>query len=343
MRTHTQLISFIASVGIGGQALAQGTPPDYGLTWRTVGDPGNPAAQPADYYWLQVFGGHPVGQENYTYRLTQTEVTNTQWIEFVDAYAHVNPSVINDPSFYGRDVYRASDDPAHYGWFTAPGAENAAAQMGWLYAARFCNWLSNGKVDQLWAFETGAYDMTTFHRLPSGIWEGQTTHAPNASFWIPSWDEWDKGMHWDPNKFGPGQGGYWLYPTSSDQAPVGGLPGTPGAQTSAGRYPGVPWYVPVGSYPTVQSPWGLLDGSGGAMEYLEGWDGLVRTRGTDVGAPSYTPDRLDYLITTAPDETIGGLRLASAVPAPGSYLLVSGLLVAVDRARDRRRPHLPAK
>jgi len=37
----------------------------------------------------------------------------------------------------------------------------------------------------------------------------------------------------DPNKFGPNQGGYWLYPTMSDTPPVGGLTGTPGAQTAA--------------------------------------------------------------------------------------------------------------
>jgi len=43
----------------------------------------------------------------------------------------------------------------------------------------------------------------------------------------------DIGNALDPNKFGPNQGGYWLYPTMSDTPPVGGLTGTPGAQTAA--------------------------------------------------------------------------------------------------------------
>jgi len=320
---------------------AQAQPvPDYGLDWVTIGDPGNPAAQPEDYFWLQFREFGPVGRVDYEFRLTRTEVTTNQWIEFVDAYARTFTNVnVSDPGFTGIWTRRSSNDPANYGWHALPGAENAAAEMGWLYAAKYCNWLHNGKVNEAWAFDTGAYDISSFHELPSGLWEGNSQHLPGATFWLPSWDEWTKGMHWDPHKSGPGQGGYWMYPHSSDIRPVGGLPGTPGAETSAGDYPNQPLFVPVGSYPQVQSPWGLFDGSGGAAEYLGYWvDGAPDTRGSITGGSIHPRDRLDYLGTTLiPTSIGGGFRVASVVPSPSAASLVVLFALASYRTRSRCR------
>ncbi len=335
VRTTAVLAALTLAVSVSAQPA-----PDYGLEWRTIGDLGNPAAQPADYFWLQLRGFGPVGRVDYEYRLTQTEITNTQWIEFVDAYANANPNVnINDLSFIGRDVYYTNNQPGNYGWYTTPGAENAGAQMGWFYAARYCNWLENGKSSEPSAFESGVYDMSSFVPGPNGNWIGDTQHAPGARYWLPSWDEWTKGMHWDPNKSGPGRGGYWLYPHSSDTPAVAGLPGTPGAQTSAWEHVGSPYFVPVGSYPTVLSPWGLLDGSGGVEEYLGFWvDGAPDTRGTTTGGGGVTiSDRLDYLGSTGlPNVPTSGFRLASVVPAP--YTLSTALLILVTSIR-RARPN----
>jgi uncharacterized protein (TIGR03382 family) len=325
----------VVAMAIGSSvALAQGTPPDYGLTWRTVGDPGNPALQPSPQYPLL---DAPVGAVGYSYRLTQTEVTNTQWIEFVNVYSRFHPqtSVINDLGFSGRDVYRSSNDPNNFGWHPGPDAENAAAVVSWLYAARYVNWLCNGKVDQPWAFENGAYDMSTFHQQPNGTWVGQTTRAPGAPFWIPDNDEWVKGMYWDPNKLGPGIGGYWRYEDSSDTLPVGGPPGTPGVQTSASSYAWPYRYVPAGSYPDAQSPWGLLDGSGGASEHMDTWVQNAGFRGSQTREQLYeTTDRVDATIFAAPPwAPTAGLRIASTVPTPGTGVLLLASLVAVLRRR----------
>jgi hypothetical protein len=328
--TATLLVAASRTESVHAQA-----PPDYGLTWRTVGDPGNPAADPAQYMYLQ--GAPPVGQVNYTYRLTQTEVTYGQWLEFVDVYSRVNPNVqIDDPAFRSYEVHYSSPDPNNHGWYVTPGAENAPAHMGWFYAARYVNWLQNGKAMNAAAFETGVYDMSSFRQISGSRWEGQTSRAAGAQFWIPSWSEWDKGMHWDPDKQGPGQGGYWLYPNSSDSVPIGGLPGTPGAQTSAGDYPNRPLYLPVGSYPDQQSPWGLLDGSGGAVEYLDGWDSIVWTRGARLGgSENYLSDRLDIIDLSFPTLPFGGLRIASVVPAPGLGVPALVLLHMITR-RNRQ-------
>ncbi len=310
--------------------------PDYGFEWRTIGDPGNPDARVEDYFYLQ-FGPGPVGGVDYTYRLTRTEVTNTQWIEFVDMYSRLNPSVYGDPGFHGRDVFFTSSNPDNFGWTPFGGAENSAAVVAWLYAARFCNWLHNGKVNQLWAFENGAYDMSTYHDTPTG-WVGQLTRSPGARFWIPNQDEWTKGLHWDPNKHGVGQGGYWLYPHSSDTPPIGGAPGTPGAQTSAGGWDDDAYqYVPVGSYLHAQSPWGLLDGSGGAAEYMEGGQAPGALHSTWTRFNSIHPyDRLDFSWGTLPNAPVGGLRIASIVPSPASMIA----LFAIGGVLPMRRRHV---
>src|SRR5262245_23867765 len=294
---------------VASAALAQPAP-DYGLQWRTIGAPGNPDARVEDYQYLPLAGTGPIGGVNYQYRMTRTEITYTNWVEFVDAYSQVNPSVVNDPAFYGLEVYRTGNQPGNYGWYTPSYAANAPAEVGWLYAARYCNWLTNGKSGAPSAFESGAYDMSTFQRLPDGSWVGQTTHSPGALFWIPTIDEWTKGMHWDPNKFGAGQGGYWLYPHSKDVPPIPGPPGTPGAETGAGPYPSGFRIYPVGSYPDAQSPWGLLDGSGGASEWLEGWtapglqgvSGLARGSQTRYDTLNFAIwDRLDWFGGPFPD------------------------------------------
>ncbi|MBI1190059.1 MAG: SUMF1/EgtB/PvdO family nonheme iron enzyme [Tepidisphaera sp.] len=334
MRTLPALVSAaIAWLAAVPALVAQPGPPDYGYTWKTIGDPGNVAATQADFYHLEF----PVGRVDYTYRMTQTEVTNTQWLEFVNAYSSVHPDVSrNDFGLTGAFIFDASTEPGRVDWQILPDAENAAATMSWLYAARYVNWLQNGKSMTPAAFESGVYDMSTFHNNGDFTWRGNTTRAAGASFWIPSFDEWTKAMHFDPNRYGPNQPGYWLYENSSDSLPVGGLPGTPGAQTSA--YHDAPYLLPVGAYPDQQSPWGLLDGSGGVAEYLDGWHNFAFTRGTFIGSDTaYFTDRLDFIdYISADDQFLTGLRLASAVPAPGTMgVTFLGLAMLVQGPRRR--------
>src|SRR5690606_23240620 len=90
--------------------------------------------------------------------------------------------------------------------------------------ARYCNWLHNGKVNEQWAFDTGAYDASTFGRDENGDFTDDYTPLPGARFWIPSVDEWLKAVYYDPDRHGPGEGGWWLFPDSSDDPLVIGYP-----------------------------------------------------------------------------------------------------------------------
>ena len=363
MRTH-MLIAVAGSLVVAGVAGAQSTPapmppappleavPDYGLTWRTIGSPGNAPALPDQFPRLLDYGeaGRAgFGRVDYTFRLTQTEVTNTQWLEFVQAYASVHPDEAFSIELTGDNIFPVVLDPLNPRYAIIPGEEQAASTMGWFYAARFCNWLHNGKAITVEAFATGAYDMASFVQVGTGaLWEGRFQRLPGARFWIPSVHEWTKGMHFDPHRYGPEAPGYWLYPTSSDTPPVPGAPGTPGAQTGAGMYPyPSPWrYFPVGSYPDAQSPWGLLDGSGGEREWVEAMfdratHSSIPTRGSQAPAPSLSQsaareDELSEFQFRFPVSSSPGLRLASTIPSSGGLcvFITLGCLISTRRRRS---------
>ena len=151
-------------------------------------------------------------------------------------------------------------------------------------------------------------------------------------------------MHWDPAK-DIGQGGYWLYPTSSDVAPITGLPvsfgGDGTAQTSAGiRMPGDPNipYIPVGQYPDVMSPWGLLDGSGGFAEWTEfaGEPNVRVIKGSDYLLPA-SADKVDYLGVGVFSAFRHGVRVASVVPTPATSLATAVVVIASCFFRRNRR------
>jgi hypothetical protein len=314
-------------------------PPSYGFDFVTIGAPGNrPANQQEAPQLYPPWSNDPllVGEVGYEYRIARTELTASQWFEFANTYWPYHSGPLSDLT--GFWVRASNTTPGQNpGLYILPGAENKAADLSWRMAARYCNWLHNGKVNQAWAFESGAYDTSTFTRNPDGTWNDQPTHSPGALFWIPTLDEWIKAMHYDPDKQGPGQEGYWLYPHSSDSPPIPGWPWA-GGQTDAGLELGSGPFLDVGSYPSVQSPWALLDGSGSQTELVEDFNpqGIWRfAKGQHAFGPLPEAfDRIEFLFASSPSGGANGVRLASGIPAPGSITL---LLLVVVRLSKRRR------
>lgn len=119
--------------------------------------------------------------------------------------------------------------------------------------------------------------MSTFG-FNGGIFTDELAHNPDAKYWIPTWDEWLKAAHYDPNKANSdgSTGGWWQYSNASDTPYVYGPPGM--GQANAGFSSPSPFIIPLGAYPEVQSPWGLLDmaGGGGTKEWTESNRGSIR-------------------------------------------------------------------
>ncbi len=316
-----------AAVGLGAAARAgEGAPPDYGFEWAIIGDPGNRPTNPDEVDGRDL----QIGAVDYVFRMSRTEVSAGDWLEFVQAYDPYYTGSRADTAFTGQHIEAVTFNPAlPAGWrLDSQRLPDFSTRMSWEYAARYCNWLHNDKRPEQEAFETGVYDTSTFTQNKDGSFNHQIDHSPEARFWIPTLDEWTKAAHWDPDKNG-GEGGYWLYPTSSDDPPISGLP-EEGGETNAGvPFTGDRAGFSLGQYPHVQSPWGLLDTSGGSAEFTStsfssgGFFGAFAQRGSREGFPPQDRDLIWSMSSVSLQFASGGFRLASVLPAPSSVLIVS--------------------
>ena len=130
------------------------------------------------------------------------------------------------------------------------------------------------------------YDASTFTRNEDGTFNDDYTRSPDARYWIPNVDEWLKAAYYDPNRFGPGLSSWWDFPNKTDQPLFIGFPAESGEipiptqvarQGITGETNGSLDNFPAkgmsaGSYPWVQSPWGLRDVSGGLSEIALPWE-----------------------------------------------------------------------
>ncbi|MGD9690830.1 MAG: SUMF1/EgtB/PvdO family nonheme iron enzyme [Phycisphaerales bacterium] len=324
---------------------------DQGIEFVTIGDPGN-----APFTGNPPPGGSANGRGavSYEYRIGRFEVTTEQWVEFFNA-ALDRPANDRLPHVVAPSTWGAVGAPAQNGGqrFRVPAGNEMrpVGNISWRMAAMYCNWLHNNKSTDRAAFMNGAYDVSTFGYI-GNIFTDQLTHNPEARYWIPTWDEWIKAAHYDPNRYGEGEGGYWAYSITSDTQPIFGPPGAFGGLAQSNccwdqfTHPGMnPFAILLGAYPTVQSPWGLLDASGATTEWneevLTGSFG-VRWRRLD-GTAWSTPSGgiVIDLVGNSGDDFPSfspydfGFRIASAVPAPGTSTLI--LVCCVSVLTHRRR------
>lgn len=323
------------------------------------------------------------GRVDYEYGMGKFEITTAQWAEFFNA-AFDRPAGDSLPfvqapgSAYWGGVATTPGNAGGHRWMV-PGGNHMkpVGSISWRTAAMYCNWLTNNKSFDRTAFLSGAYDVSTFGASPDGGFTDQRTHSPSAKYWIPTLDEWQKAAHYDPNKQnGDGStGGWWRFSISQDTLPTYGPPGVhvnahapipdpdgPLAQINAGwssqEFVGLnPFQVALGSYPGVQSPWGLLDTGGATSEWLEevfgtnstpslwrlyqgsSWDGLSISAMDAVNVFATGESPLSFPLFDF------GLRLSTSVPPPPMTSLP--LLFCVSwlrptRARDTQHAKHPS-
>ena len=332
---------------LGSGAFAQ--PNDYGYQFATVTASGNAPYNGPDPYNSGVVGR---GTVSYDYRIAKTEISTGQWMEFLNAVGGVDalPNQFFTPF---RGVWGALAAGNQY--VLDPGlpeaADNPVFGITWREAAMYCNWLDNDKANSTTALLTGAYDVSTWGTLPNREFTDASTHLPGAKYWLPTWDEQLKAFYYDPDRYGPGQGGWWQSTNRSDSPGVSGLPGM--GTTSAGyvdpNFPGSALYIPLGAYADQTSPWGLFDTSGGGSEWNEeiypgqtevgyfrsarGWIGAS----AGGGDAALFPEHIYSHGGEDPGGTTGltSFRIASLVPAPSSLSVLAFLCVLSSCRRYR--------
>ena len=251
----------------------------------TVGNPGN-----ADDTWGDGYGGVA-----YAYNIGKYEVTAGQYTEFLNAVAATDTYGLYNPSMdsssdgcqitqHGTDGNYTYDFSGRPSGTEADWVDRPVNYVSWGDAARFANWLHNGQP-------TGPQDLTTTED-GSYFLDGATsnpelmaiTREADATWVIPSEDEWYKAAyHYNDGV----TGNYWDYPTKSDTAPTSEAPpGTDMTDGSANYYGsgyaigGPYWRTEVGAYDAKpsDSPYGTFDQGGNVAEWNEAVIGSYRGR-----------------------------------------------------------------
>jgi len=208
-----------------------------------VGNPGN-AGQTQTY----ASGGElTFGAVGYEYWIGRNEVTIGQYAEFLNAVAKFGDprglwqagtgtvfGVNDDARIRGieRTGSGTVESPYVYSPIGPDGSNPAGAQsaanrpmtyVSWFDAARYANWMSNGKVlnpaneaAALLLIDNGAYNLgtaTNGNRPAKNEFMPGTTVPP--TFYIPTENEWYKAAYYDPTKDDGGKepGGYWAWAT----------------------------------------------------------------------------------------------------------------------------------
>ncbi|MDB4528240.1 formylglycine-generating enzyme family protein, partial [Akkermansiaceae bacterium] len=144
------------------------------------------------------------GSVDYVYRISKHEISR----QMIHSYNSQNSIKIRLPVF---ETYTAYNDP-----------KKPITDISWNEAARFVNWLNVAKGYPIaYKFKSAGPNSDISLWVPSdeGYDETNPYRNRNAYYFLPSEDEWYKAAFYDPST-NDNQGGYWLFATGSNDAPI---------------------------------------------------------------------------------------------------------------------------
>lgn len=308
------------------------------LQFVTVGNPGN---APDSTAGLGSFG---YGEVDYTFEMGEFLVTAAQYAQFLNAvastsdpYGLYNPGMASSWSV----VQRATNATGFHYSVDATHQNYPITVVSWGDAARFCNWLSNGQpvgLEGNGTTESGSYSLNGAV-TDSALYA--VTRNANATFVIPSENEWYKAAYYNP-----ADGSYWRYPTQSNTAPGNALPDTgnnANYQINGVLTDPISRLTPVGAFVNSPGPYGTFDMGGEVYQWNDaqvefGTGAMFRgTRGApyDTFMNDSSPKRFQNPPTTAGDNL--GFRIALEVPEPASlWVPALSLFIWIPRSRTSR-------
>ena len=305
------------------------------MPFMTVGNPGNPGEESG---FLPPVPN--TGAVEYVYRIGKFEVTSGQYTEFLNAVAADDTYALYDPDMwdngFGCKIQR-SGSPGGYAYAVAADREDRPVNLvNWGDAARFCNWLTNGKPtggQELATTEDGSYFLNGALSDVDLMAVTRRSQQDGGRYYIPTEDEWYKAAY---HANDGATGNFYAYPTGTDDNPSNDLidpdPGNNANFSSIGD----PYYrTEVGEFENSPSPYGTFDMGGNLREWNEalygdsrGFRGGSYIEGSSVdlfsgyryGAwPSWEDLNLGFRVAEVPE------------PATLSLLLLSGLTLLKRR------------
>jgi formylglycine-generating enzyme required for sulfatase activity len=230
-----------------------------------VGNPGN-AADDTGY-----------GSVGYNFRMGRTEVTNAQYVEFLNAVAASDPYQLFTEVSSGNSVYYGivrDGSAGSYSYSVKPPVagvgpegsdytyDNKPLTYVTLFSAmRFANWLQNGQGSG--DTETGAYTLLGGTPTPSN---SNVTRNAGARWVVPSENEWYKAAYYNPTS-----GTYANYATGQNSEPFDNPPSADnGNSANYGLATMAPYeFTDAGAYALSGSDYGTFDQNGNVLERLE--------------------------------------------------------------------------
>ena len=300
------------------------------INWSAVGNAGN-ANDPADGDFrtagIQNFGAVP-----YPYRIGTYDVTNSQYVEFLNAkdaggtniLGLYNASMGTDPT--GGISFAAGSLPGSKYSVISGNGNHPVNFVSWYDVIRFTNWINNGQSSS--DTETGAYTLGAIGAGGIPV-NPPLTHNAGALIWLPTENEWYKAAYYNPTT-----SSYFQYPTSSNTTPISSPPTA--LPNHGSFYPGGGGITDVGAYTGTMSPYGAFDMGGNVWQWNETFNLFfgAAERGYRGGEYAFVSDSLlsSWHNGTSPavEYSGRGFRLASvAVPEPSTLALAAFGFIAL--------------
>jgi len=284
------------------------------MAWTPIGNPGNACdPQPGS-------NGAPAGcfgSVGYAYDIGTYEVTNAQYVEFLNAKAAADPlglysSFMSNVPAYGGIARNGTS--GSYSYTAIVGREQMPVNyVSWFDAVRFANWMNNGQG--IGDTETGSYTLLGGTATPSNALT--ITRNGSATIFLASEDEWYKAAYYDALSTS-----YFDYPAGTSVQTVCSTPTATANRANCDLK--LTTATDRGSYTGSPSPSGTFDQGGNVWEWNESLiSGTLR--GVRGGAFNSSPGNLSAGVrgTNAPinEVAVVGFRV-SLIPEPGTGLLV---------------------
>jgi sulfatase modifying factor 1 len=269
------------------------------------------------------------GAVGYGYSVGTYEVTNSQYVSFLNATAATDT----------HGLYHSSMNSSSHGGISQSGSSGSfsysvKAEMGnkpvnfvsFWDAARFTNYLTTGGT------ESGMYDLTNASAITNNTVTRDATAWNAGGVAVTSEDEWYKAAYY---KGGSTTAGYWDYAHQSDSI----------TDADANYWYDVGTVTDVGTYSGAASYYGTFDQGGNLWEFTDSISPNPNDRVRRGGSHSHHISHLQASARSSFDPeghsfTVG-FRVSSLapIPEPSSYAAMFGCLAlgcATIRRKGRR-------
>ena len=228
-----RIFSSLGLAALAGVSLVTPALAEVSIAWVPVGNAGN-AADPSTGF----------GAVGYAYQIGKYEVTNNEYVEFLNAKAQTDTYSLYNMNMSSYGITRSGSDGGYNYSVTGGLGNRPVVCVSWFDAARFTNWLGNGQGSG--DTETGAYTFI------GGQTSGIVTVNSGAKVYIPSENEWYKAAYYNG-----GTSTYSIYPNGQNTITTADA----NYEYSVGQS------TDVGSYSSDPSSYGTFDQGGNVWEW----------------------------------------------------------------------------